>query len=151
MDIAVDVKAPTPPYEQIRAQVAAYVADGSLRAGDRLPTMRALAADLGVATGTVGRAYAELEAAGLVTSRRRTGTVVADGPARPTVSDDGVRRAAAALVEQARAAGLDGDTVLALVRAAWTRPVRRPEPADGARPVTAGGGPSAAGTARTGR
>ena len=82
LDITVDVKSPTPPYEQIRSQIAAYIGAGLLADGARLPTMRALAADLGVATGTVARAYSELEAAGLIASRRRTGTVVVGGARR---------------------------------------------------------------------
>ena len=95
LDITVDVKSPTPPYEQIRSQIAAYVHGGVLTAGARLPTMRALAADLGVATGTVARAYTELEAGGLIASRRRTGTVVTGPPVRHR-TEDGVRTAAAA-------------------------------------------------------
>jgi GntR family transcriptional regulator len=122
LDITVDVKSPTPPYEQIRSQVAAYVQGGVLETGARLPTMRALAADLGVATGTVARAYGELEAEGLIASRRRTGTVVT-GPG-PAPAQDGVRTAAAQLVAQARAAGVDGETVLAIVRAALAHPAR---------------------------
>ncbi|MGY1705283.1 GntR family transcriptional regulator [Geodermatophilus sp. SYSU D00697] len=116
LDITVDVRAATPPYEQIRGQIAAYVDGGLLREGDRLPTMRALAADLGVATGTVARAYAELEAAGLVASRRRTGTVVTGRPAAP--AEEQLRRTAAELALQARGLGVDGETVLAIVRAA---------------------------------
>lgn len=69
--IEVDVGAAVPPYEQIRAQLAGHIASGRLRAGDRLPTVRTLAADLGIAVGTVTRAYRELEAQGLVASRRR--------------------------------------------------------------------------------
>ena len=91
LDITVDVKSPTPPYEQIRSQIAAYVHGGVLEAGARLPTMRALAADLGVATGTVARAYGELEAEGLIASRRRTGTVVT-GPGRPPLRTASGRR-----------------------------------------------------------
>jgi GntR family transcriptional regulator len=122
LDITVDVKSPTPPYEQIRSQIAAYVHGGVLTAGARLPTMRALAADLGVATGTVARAYAELEAGGLIASRRRTGTVVT-GQA-PAPEGDDVRAAAAELVTRAHAAGLDGETVLAIVRAALVQAAR---------------------------
>jgi GntR family transcriptional regulator len=118
LDITVDVKAATPPYEQIRGQIAAFVQSGLLADGARLPTMRALAADLGVATGTVARAYAELEASGLVTSRRRTGTVVTAGPAVRPVGEQRVREAAAVLARTARADGVDPDTVLAIVRAA---------------------------------
>lgn len=79
-DLRVDLSSPTPPYEQIRAQVASLIAVGVLPPGSRLPTVRSLASDLGVAAGTVGRAYKELEALGLVESRRRSGTVVAARP-----------------------------------------------------------------------
>jgi GntR family transcriptional regulator len=120
LDITVDVKSPTPPYEQIRSQIAGYVHGGLLADGDRLPTMRALAADLGVATGTVARAYSELEAAGLVASRRRLGTVVT-APVRAPAEDE-VRRTAAQLTAQARAAGVDSETVLAIVRGALRTP-----------------------------
>ena len=121
LDITVDVKGPTPPYEQIRSQVAAYIQSGLLADGARLPTMRALAADLGVATGTVARAYSELEAAGLIASRRRTGTVVVGLPPQPPAEEE-LRRTAARLAVQARAAGVDGDAVLAIVRAALLQP-----------------------------
>lgn len=76
MIVSVDTTSPTPPYEQIRAQVAELAAAGVLPVGTRLPTIRQLAGDLGVASGTVARAYRELEAAGVVTSRVRHGTVV---------------------------------------------------------------------------
>ena len=117
LDITVDVKSPTPPYEQIRSQIAAYVQGGLLTDGSRLPTMRALAADLGVATGTVARAYSELEAAGLIASRRRTGSVVI-GPRPPRAAEEAVHRAAVRLAAEARAAGIDGEAVLTIVRAA---------------------------------
>jgi GntR family transcriptional regulator len=113
--IEVDLSSSVPPYEQIRLQVLAQVAAGRLRAGDRLPTIRALAADLGVATGTVARAFRELESGGVVATRRRTGTVVAAGTAAP---DAAVRDAAVHLVAVARAAGLANDDVLAAVRGA---------------------------------
>ena len=77
--ITLDLSAAEPPYEQVRRQIAGHIATGALRAGDRLPTIRALAGDLGIAANTVGRAYKELEAAGLVETRRRTGTSVRSG------------------------------------------------------------------------
>jgi GntR family transcriptional regulator len=120
LDITVDLRAPIPPYEQIRSQIAAYVQGGMLTAGARLPTMRALAADLGVAVGTVARAYAELEAAGLVVSRRRTGTVVT-APLASAPDDAPVREAAAALAQRARESGVGREAVLEIVRAALVR------------------------------
>lgn len=97
MIIEVDTTGPVPPYEQIRAQLATMIASGALTSGSRLPTVRQLAADLGLAVNTVARAYRELEAAGLVISRVRHGTVVAE---RPALSPDEVRRR---LTEAARA------------------------------------------------
>ncbi len=73
----VDPRSAVPPYEQVRSQVADQVAAGQLRPGDRLPPVRRLAGDLGLASGTVARAYRELEAAGVVVTRGRNGTVVA--------------------------------------------------------------------------
>jgi GntR family transcriptional regulator len=79
--ISVDLGSPTPPYEQIRLQVSALIAAGGLSAGTRLPSVRSLAADLGLAAGTVARAYKELEQSGLIETRRRNGTVVVGLPA----------------------------------------------------------------------
>jgi GntR family transcriptional regulator len=122
LDITVDVASPVPPYEQIRRQIADYVDGGLLASGARLPTMRTLAADLGVAVGTVARAYGELEAAGVVASRRRTGTVVTGRPARQEPGEQRVRSAAAELARRAHEDGVDGETVLAIVRAALVQP-----------------------------
>jgi GntR family transcriptional regulator len=119
VNITVDVRSGVPPFEQIRTQIATFVTTGLLAAGTRLPTIRALAADLGVAAGTVARAYSELETAGLVTSRRRTGTVVAERTSAPV--QDEVRAAAEVLAARARAGGLSEETVVALVRAALAR------------------------------
>ena len=79
--ISVDLGSPTPPYEQIRLQISALIAAGGLTAGTRLPAVRSLAADLGLAAGTVARAYKELEQSGLIETRRRNGTVVVGLPA----------------------------------------------------------------------
>src|SRR5689334_16447182 len=65
-----------PPYEQIRARIAAGVAAEELKPGDRLPTVRRLADDLGVATNTVARAYRELEQSGVIETRGRSGSFV---------------------------------------------------------------------------
>lgn len=75
--IEVDPSSPVPPYEQVRGQFANLISSGVLVAGMRLPPVRQLAADLRLAAGTVARAYALLETAGLVITRRGGGTVVA--------------------------------------------------------------------------
>ena len=107
-----------PPYEQIRTQIARQVADGELPAGTRLPTVRALAATLGIAPNTVARAYRELEHAGVVTTRGRAGTVVnGDG------ADRASKEAARSYADAMRALGVGQDEALDLVRRAFDRPV----------------------------
>jgi GntR family transcriptional regulator len=113
--LEVDLASSVPAFEQIRLQVVAHVAAGRLRPGDHLPTIRALATDLGVAAGTVARAYRELETAGVVSTRRRAGTTVASGVAS---ADAAGQHAARVYVDTARAAGLSDEAALALVRGA---------------------------------
>jgi GntR family transcriptional regulator len=67
-----------PFYKQIILQVEMAIADGRLRTGDQLPTVRSLAVDLQVNPNTVGRAYNELEIRGIVTTQHGTGTFIGD-------------------------------------------------------------------------
>jgi len=128
LQLEVDLASGVPPYEQIRTQVVAHASGGRLRSGDRLPTIRALATDLGVAAGTVARAYRELEAAGVVTTRRRTGTVVAEGA---PATGDALSVTAREFVATARGSGLSNEAVLDLVRGALLAPAAdRPDPPD---------------------
>ncbi|WP_088320541.1 GntR family transcriptional regulator [Kineosporia sp. R_H_3] len=124
MIVEVDPSSSVPPYEQVRAGIAGRIDDGSLPVGTRLPPVRTLATDLGLAANTVARAYRELEEAGLVETAGRRGTLVA-------ASGDAVRRRAAAATDSAYAAaaaaayaesvaalGVGDDEAVALVRAA---------------------------------
>ncbi|MFF3725934.1 GntR family transcriptional regulator [Streptomyces erythrochromogenes] len=77
------------PYEQLRAQIAARARSGKLPAGFKLPTVRGLAEDLGLAANTVAKAYRALEADGVIETRGRNGTFVAaagEGAAREAAS-----------------------------------------------------------------
>ena len=125
VQLVVDVTAATPVYEQLRAQIAGHIGAGSLHKGDRLPTVRGLAADLGIAVNTVGRAYAELEAAGLVKSGRRAGTVVTGVPAS-AVSDEAIVAAAAFAAVVVRQA-ISDDTAVEILRHA-VRAIRPAQP-----------------------
>jgi DNA-binding transcriptional regulator YhcF (GntR family) len=74
--LSVDPDSPVPPYAQIVDQVRALAQAGVLEGGTRLPPIRQLAGDLGLAGGTVARAYRELEAEGVVATKGRHGTIV---------------------------------------------------------------------------
>ncbi|TQN31817.1 GntR family transcriptional regulator [Haloactinospora alba] len=77
--IRIDPHSRVPPYEQIRTSVANAAAKGEIPVGYKLPTVRALADRLAIAVNTVARAYRELEQAGVVETRGRSGTFVAAG------------------------------------------------------------------------
>lgn len=122
--ITVNLRSATPPYEQIRGQIAALVAAGALPPGTRLPAVRRLAADLGIAAGTVARAYKELEQSGLLETGRRNGTRVAaaaalpapaGGPASSATTE--VSEAVDRLVAAGRRAGMNDGALLAAVQA----------------------------------
>jgi DNA-binding transcriptional regulator YhcF (GntR family) len=118
--IEVDTASPVPPYEQIRALLAAAIESGELAEGVRLPAIRQLAGDLGLAPGTVARAYRELEAAGLVVSRVRHGTTVA-ARKPPTAAQrrDRLAEAANAYAAAVRALGLSRDQAVAAIPREW--------------------------------
>jgi GntR family transcriptional regulator len=72
-----DTSSGVPFYRQIIDQVLLAVADGRLKPGTQLPTVRQLAVDLAVNLNTVARAYREMEIRGLVETQQGTGTFVA--------------------------------------------------------------------------
>jgi DNA-binding transcriptional regulator YhcF (GntR family) len=116
--LSVSAADPTPPYEQLRRQLATLITDGVLAHGDRLPALRQLAGDLGLALGTVARTYRELEAAGLIVSRRGGGTRVAYQPQGDAGDAAALRRAAEDFVIRARAAGADRPAILSALERA---------------------------------
>ena len=131
--LVVDPDDPTPPYEQLRRQLADLVATGSLRAGDRLPPLRQLANDLGLAVGTVARTYRELETEGLLVSRRGGGTRVSDRAAlaSPAERRERLDALAADCWTRARALGLPDEEVQAALERARGLPTHGAGPARG--------------------
>nr|WP_255459585.1 GntR family transcriptional regulator [Micrococcus sp. TA1] len=108
--MAINTSSTVPPFEQVRTGLLDLIHRNRLPVGTKLPTVRGLAAALGVAANTVARAYKELEQAGVVTARPRLGTVVARG------GDDAEDRLAAAATAYAEAAQALGFTRRQAVR-----------------------------------
>jgi GntR family transcriptional regulator len=106
---------PTPPYEQLRRQFADLIGSGVLAPGDRLPPLRQLAADLGLAVGTVARTYRELESVGLIRSRRGGGTRVAPAAGHPRDGAAALRRSAEEFVRRAQLLGAQAADIHAAV------------------------------------
>jgi DNA-binding transcriptional regulator YhcF (GntR family) len=122
--IIIDATSPTPPYEQLRLQIARQIGDHTLAVGTRLPTVRQMAADLGLAVNTVGRAYRELEEAGLIETRGRAGSFVS---AAGEKARERARQAAVDYAAVVTSVGIDVEEAVRIVRAALTS--GRPAPA----------------------
>ncbi|WP_292769367.1 GntR family transcriptional regulator [Microbacterium sp. UBA3486] len=106
----------TNPALDIYRQLRGLIVSGQLGAGERLPTVRQTASDLGVAPGTAARAYKMLEGEGLVVSRTAAGTRVAETAGILPAS---VLRRIRELVDKADATDADPDDVIDVLRAIW--------------------------------
>ncbi|QNS07108.1 GntR family transcriptional regulator [Streptomyces xanthii] len=101
------------PYEQVRAQISEQARSGALPVGHKLPTVRGLAEQLGLAANTVAKAYRALEADGVIETRGRNGTFVA------AAGDAAAREAAIAasgFAERVRRLGLSHEAALSAAR-----------------------------------
>lgn len=119
--LRVDLSSPVPPYEQLREQLAGLISTGALPGGTRLPPVRQLAADLGLAGGTIARAYRELEQAELITGQGRRGTFVRASTAAGREEQaryQALSTAADQLAATARRLGLPDDAAVAALRTA---------------------------------
>lgn len=117
MIVEVDPGSPVPVFEQLRAQIERLIASGQLAPGAKLPPIRHLAADLGLARGTVNKVYDALARDGLVETAGRHGTVVL--ASRTTRSTADLDAAAEQLVLVARQLGVSEMDSQAAVTRAW--------------------------------
>lgn len=116
MALRVTLTGDAAPAGQIRDQIRGLIATDQLPAGERLPSVRQLAKDLGVAPGTVAKAYRLLEHEGLVQTRVGGGTrVSATASATPRVVIDHVH----ALAQASAQVGVGLDDVIRILRAVW--------------------------------
>lgn len=117
MDIRLqlDEHGATSPAEQIASQLTGLIRVGDLAANDALPSIRQLSGDLGVATGTVQRAYDILVNRGLIVTAPGKAARVAQ---RGRASCD-VLAAAQCLVEAARKEGVDLTSITSIIEASW--------------------------------
>ena len=76
--IEINTQNPSPIYEQLRAQIISGIASKKLAPGENLPSVRSLAADLGINFHTVNKAYSILFGEGYIVMDRRKGAIVAD-------------------------------------------------------------------------
>jgi GntR family transcriptional regulator len=113
----VDARSAVPPYLQIVQQVRQALRMGVVGVGDQLPSVREVVAATAINPNTVLKAYRDLEREGLVAAEPGRGTFVTrrpDGP--PPGIHARLGRSLARWVREARAAGLDDDSIESLLR-----------------------------------
>lgn len=113
MLLHLDFGTETPIYQQIRNQIVLGIANGRLKPGERLPTIRALAEDIGINMMTVSKAYQLLKQEGYIQTDRRSGAVVcprtdAAEPAPATI------QALRLHLSELRLVGMDREEILEL-------------------------------------
>jgi GntR family transcriptional regulator len=113
----VDGRSGVPPYLQLVQQVRQALRMGVLGVGDQLPTVREVVAEVAVNPNTVLKAYRDLEREGLVEARAGQGTFVRQRPAGPPpTTHSRLGRSLGRWVREARAAGLDDESMESLLR-----------------------------------
>ncbi len=113
--VTIDSNAAEPPFEQVRRQIAEGASSGTLKPGHKLPPVRTLAADLGLAANTVAKAYRALESDGVIETHGRGGTLIATRRIGDAQADD----AATTYASIARRQGLSVDEATRLVEQHW--------------------------------
>lgn len=117
MQIHVSTSSGTPFYQQVVSQIKLLTASGRLESGEQLPPVRKLAEQLLINPNTVARAYRELEAEGVVVSRRGAGVFVAEtgSPLSRREKNKRLNERIDGLLAEATQLGFDLDTLLRLV------------------------------------
>jgi len=117
MRFMLDLSGGVPIYRQIIRQIEHAVLSDKLKAGERLPTIRSLAAELEINPNTIAKAYGELEARGILTTQVGSGTYVSDR--QPVPEDDGperrIRELVGHFIEEMRELGVGRDELAELV------------------------------------
>jgi DNA-binding transcriptional regulator YhcF (GntR family) len=112
--LRIDAASSVPPFEQLKRAVVDGATSGALPHGAKLPTVRGLAEELGLAANTVAKAYRELEAEGVIETRGRAGSFVAwSGDA----AESELERLAAAFAARADALGIPRERARAIILA----------------------------------
>ena len=118
LDLRIDTHSGIAPYAQVVQQVKQALRLGWLQPGDQLPTVHEVAAAIVINPNTVQKAYKELEQEGLVVGRPGRGTFIARSLTQTTpASLAALSRRLDRWVVAARAAGLDDDGIMDVVRA----------------------------------
>ncbi len=117
VQITIDSDSGIPLWLQLRNRLIYLIASGKFQVGDKLPTVRELAVDLGVNYNTVSKVYQDIERDGYIVSKRGKGTFVAErAPAEAEAAKSEVEFLADEFIRQCRELGVPRQDIADLVR-----------------------------------
>jgi len=131
MNISIDLRSDIPIYLQIVEQVRQLVADGGLKPGDQLPTVRSLASDLRINFNTVSRSYRLLDEAGIISTQQGRGTYILEMPPPEIVErlrQESLDALARRFLDQAKRLGFTPAQAIENITCQAARP--QPDPSD---------------------
>ena len=108
--IIIDHNSKTPIYEQIKVQILSLITSGVLSPGDKLPSLRTMAADLSLNFNTIKKVFAQLEEDGVIVTVQGKGCFVADTARDNRAVLDKAEAALKEAVTVARASGVSRET-----------------------------------------
>lgn len=119
MIIKIDEYSDIPIYQQIRNQIVMGISDGRLSAGEQLPTVRALALEMGINTMTVSKAYQMLKSEGYILTDRKNGARVRQELAQSGSLSDANLLELKRIASEARLSGVKKETLLQVIEDAY--------------------------------
>lgn len=115
MVIRIDEYSDVPIYMQIRNQIVMGISSGELKAGEQLPTVRALALEIGINTMTVSKTYQMLKSEGYIMTDRKNGARVRQMIEQSGVISDENKNELRRIVSEARLSGVPREELVKLV------------------------------------
>ncbi len=114
MILSLDFSCDIPIYMQIRNQIIIGISDGNLEPGEKLPTIRSLAQEIGVNTMTVNKAYQQLKQEGYIITDRRNGATVRSTFHNSKILSQKASDSLKMVISEARLQGIEEDEFLNL-------------------------------------
>ena len=119
MIIRIDDLSDVPIYLQLRNQIVMGISSGELKAGEKLPTVRDLALEMGINTMTVSKAYQLLKTEGYIMTDRKNGARVRNEIKKEAYISDANKSELKRIVSESRISGVDKQELIDLVEAFW--------------------------------
>ncbi len=119
MIIRIDELSDVPIYMQLRNQIVMGISSGELKSGEKLPTVRDLALEMGINTMTVSKAYQLLKTEGYIMTDRKNGARIRNEIKKEATVSDANKAELKRIVSETRISGVEKQEFIDLVNSYW--------------------------------